>query len=174
MNKIRHAKKDDYAGIHEVNRRAFGREAEADLVDKLRLAPAYVAELEYVAESKDRIVGHVFFSMAHIRTEMESIPVLALAPMAVLPECQHKGIGYNLLTEALKKAKSLGYRAVIVVGHPGYYSRFGFRRLNEKQHLILKWKVPPENFMILELIPGSLEMIKGEVEYPAEFDKIAA
>ena len=98
---------------------AFGRPDEADLVGALR-ADGDVA-LSLVAVADGAVAGHVLFSpMA------APFPALALAPVAVLPERQGRGIGGALIREGLARAEARGWRGVFVLGEPAYYRRFGF------------------------------------------------
>ncbi len=156
----------DAAAIHEVNVAAFGGPAEAGLVDALLAADALTISL--VAELEGRVVGHIAFSPVQIAGERGVTNALALAPLAVLPGQQRKGIG-SLLTEAgLMEARRLGWELVIVLGHPEYYPRFGF--VPAKPHGILSpYEVPDEAFMVLELRPDALPKHHGMVIYHEAF-----
>jgi putative acetyltransferase len=139
---------------------AFGRPDEADLVEALHLEG--VVLLSQVAEEDGQIVGHVLFS----RMWIESIEAVALAPVAVLPEYQRRGIAAQLIRSGLNRLREQGERIVIVLGHPHYYERFGFSV--EKARALVS-PFPPEAFMALELTPGALEGVRGKVRYPAAF-----
>jgi putative acetyltransferase len=154
----------DHAAIREVNRRAFGTNAEGRLVDALR-AGGYV-RCSLVAERERRIVGHILFSDLPIATGRGPIPAVALAPMAVLPEHQRQGIGTALVRDGLARCGAAGLVAVIVVGHPEYYPRFGFSAALGAQ---IESPYPGPAFMLLELVPGSLAGVAGRVEYPPPF-----
>jgi putative acetyltransferase len=110
--------------IRSINEAAFGGSEEADLVDQLRTERD--ALLSLVAELKKRIVGHILFSRMWIETPRGLVPAVALAPMAVLPEYQRRGIGGRLIRYGLDLLRGRGEEIVIVVGHPDYYPRFGF------------------------------------------------
>jgi putative acetyltransferase len=114
----------DHEAIRHVNRIAFGQDAEARLVDALRDGGYVGASL--VAEQDGQVVGHILFSDLPIITEAGTVPSLALAPMAVLPEFQNQGIGSALVRRGLEVCKEQGHRIVVVVGHPQFYPRFGF------------------------------------------------
>jgi putative acetyltransferase len=94
--------------------------------------------------------------------------ILGLGPMAVRPDRQRRGIGSLLIRRGLARCRALGHGAVVVLGHPDYYPRFGFR----PAHL---WKlryeepVPEEVFMVLELQPGALRDVSGVIHYLPEF-----
>jgi putative acetyltransferase len=150
--------------VHSINIAAFGRTDEADLVDSLRAEG--VVLLSLVAESEKRIVGHILFSRMSIETATGSIPAAALAPVAVLPECQSQGIGGRLINRGLEFLRARGERIVIVLGHPDYYPRFGFSCENASS---LESPFPPDAFMAMELSRGALDGIRGKVKYPAAF-----
>jgi putative acetyltransferase len=155
---------DDLEAIREVNRQAFGREDEARLVDALR--EGGYARLSLVAEEAGRVVGHILFSDLPVVTPTGAVPALALAPLAVLPERQRQGIGSRLVREGLLACAGAGHRAVIVLGHPAYYPRFGFSAgLAER----LKAPFSGPAFMARELVPGALTGMTGEVRYPPPF-----
>jgi putative acetyltransferase len=154
----------DLEGIREVNRLAFGQEDEARLVDTLR-AGGYV-KLSLVAVEGERVVGHILFSDLPILTPQGTLSSLALAPMAVLPARQRQGIGSRLVREGLRACAEAGHRIVVVLGHPDYYPRFGFSaRLAER----LQAPFSGAAFMALELVPGALANVTGEVRYPPPF-----
>ncbi len=117
---------DDIRAIDVVNLSAFEGDTEAQLVGAVRASPGFVPELSLVAEFNGRIVGHVLLSKVHYRHAGGEQDILALAPMSVVPSQSHRGIGKALLDEALLRARKLGFPAVVVVGQPEYYERFGF------------------------------------------------
>ncbi len=156
--------REEQQAIHSVNEAAFGRRDEADLVDALRTEGVVLAAL--VAVLDERIVGHILFSRMSIETTDGSVPAAALAPMAVTPEYQRRGVGTRLIRDGLELLHASGEQIVIVVGHPNYYPRFGFS--SEKARL-LESPFPPEAFMAMELRPDSLRGIHGKVRYSAAF-----
>lgn len=155
---------DERAGIRAVNRAAFGRSDEADLVDQLRGDEHTLVSL--VAELEGSIAGHILFSRMWIRTSRGLVSAAALAPVAVLPEYQRQGIGGLLIRQRLELLRAQGERIVIVAGHPGYYPRFGFSSDKAK---MLDSPFPPEAFMAMELCAGALDGIRGPVVYPPAF-----
>jgi len=168
MITIQPEKEEYYTAIHELNVVAFGREDEAELVNKLRRSIDFIPRLSLVALIDGKVVGHILFSPVFIRTESTILPTLALAPMAVLPEFQNRGVGSELIREGLERCRTLGHKVVIVVGHPTYYPRFGFSSARAKG-LEAPFPVPDEAFMVIELVPGALNGISGMVIYPPAF-----
>ncbi len=121
---IRPERDDDLAAIRRVNQLAFGGEAEADLVDALRVGG--YADVSLVADVDGRVVGHILFSRITVTTEAGTVPALSLAPMAVLPDRQRQGIGKELVRAGLTVCREKGHDLVLVLGHPNYYPSFGF------------------------------------------------
>ncbi len=165
---IRQELKEDHTRIKEINDQAFEQEDEGKLVDKLRKKDQFIPELSLVAEVDKTVVGHILFYPGKINSANQKYTTLSLGPMSVLPEYQKKGIGGRLINEGLKLAKDLGFRSVIVVGHPEYYPKFGFTKAS-KWSIKVPFKVPNEVFMALEIVEGELQDKPGIIEYPAEF-----
>jgi putative acetyltransferase len=164
MMEIRRERPEDRAAIREIHERAFGRPAEADLVDALRGTEAFLPDLSLVAGDGTRLVGHILFSRAHLET---GAAVLALAPMAVLPERQRGGIGGQLIAAGLECARATDFPLVIVLGHPEYYPRFGFTPA-ARYGIIAPFPVPDEAWMAQPL-PSYRSTARGGVIYPAAF-----
>jgi putative acetyltransferase len=155
----------DHDAVREVNRLAFGRDDEARLVDALR--EGGFARVSMVAEVDSEVVGHILFSDLPIVTPHGIVEALALAPMAVVPSHQRQGVGSLLAREGLRLCRESGHRIVVVLGHPEFYPRFGFSAgLAER----LRSPFSGPAFMAVELTPGALEGIEGEVRYPPPFE----
>jgi putative acetyltransferase len=166
---VRAEKTEDLEAIRRVNVAAFGRESEADLVDQLRGA---ASTFSFVAVESEQIVGHIFFSPVEIEGECDdSSLILGLAPIAVLPKYQRKGIGSSLIQHSLEECTRLGCKAVFVLGHPEYYPKFGFVPAKEKG-LRCDYTVLEEAFMVLELESDALEGCVGMVKYRSEFNQL--
>ncbi|UCF12895.1 MAG: N-acetyltransferase [Thermoplasmatales archaeon] len=164
---IRREKKGDFNSINDVNKQAFKQNNESELIKRIRASKNFIPDLSLVAEVNGKIIGHILFSNINI-IGVEDYESLALAPMAVLPKFQKKGIGGRLNKEGLKKARELGYNSVIVVGHQDYYPRFGFERAS-KWKIKCPFEVPDKAFLAIELKDGALTEKLGIVEYPKEF-----
>ncbi|MCX5936135.1 MAG: N-acetyltransferase [Pseudanabaena sp. LacPavin_0818_WC45_MAG_42_6] len=168
--KIRAERLEDLKEICAVNIAAFEQENEAILVDRLR---GIDNTLSFVAEKSEQIVGHIFFSPVTLDGKCpEELMILGLAPLAVLPQYQRRGIGTLLVKHSLEKCTDLGCKAVVVLGSPAYYSRFGFISAKEKG-LKCEYQVPDDVFMVLELQNGSLDGCHGTVKYRLEFQECA-
>ena len=160
------------AAIYALNKLAFdGRDAEPRLVNVIRESESFIPELSLVAELDEQIVGHILFSRIHIETADQQVSTLALAPMAVLPQYQKRGIGSELIRRGLEQCKRLGWASVIVLGHPAYYPRFGFSAELAKL-LECPYGDIGDAWMALELAPGALNNVRGNVVYPAAFDNV--
>lgn len=162
--------------IYNLIKEAFKGEAhsdggEQDLVNRLRHSSSYIPQLSLVALEGEKIVGHIMFTKISIENKENKVAGLALAPLAVLPEYQKKGIGSNLIKEVLKIAKDLGYKSVVVLGSEQYYPKFGFK---EAIDFGVKppFEVPSKNFMVIELEKNSLKDVEGIVVYAKEFFEI--
>ncbi|MFN7133879.1 MAG: GNAT family N-acetyltransferase [Myxococcales bacterium] len=156
----------DHAAIRALNEEAFDGPGEARLVDALRSAGA--ATLSLVARRDGRVVGHLLLSPVRIESADGVRPALGLAPMAVARGLQRSGIGTALVREALARARDAGHGAVVVLGHPDYYPRFGFVRAS-RFGLTCEFPSPDEAFMAVELRPGCLAGAAGRVSYHAAF-----
>ncbi|MEU9334095.1 N-acetyltransferase [Streptomyces sp. NPDC048290] len=155
---------DDIPAIHEVVLAAFGRPAEADLVDALRADPAWIDGLSFVSvDAGGEVVGQALLTRCHIG----ETPALCLAPCAVLPAHQRTGAGSAAVRAALAAAKERGEYYVTVLGHPAYYPRFGFTRAST-HGIGLSIDVPDEALMALTLDP-SHPLPGGTIRYAAPF-----
>jgi putative acetyltransferase len=140
---------------------------EARLVEALRDTDVHVPELCLVAVAQGSIGGHIMFSRARLQFGAQ---VLALAPMAVLPEHQRKGAGGALLAEALNRAEETEFPLVVVVGHADYYPGFGFEPA-DPLGITAPFDVPPEAWMAYRL-PAYTPQARGTVIYPEAFASV--
>lgn len=156
----------DVAAVRHVNAAAFPTPAEARLVDVLRDSASDTISL--VAEvDGNYIVGHIFFSPVTI-DGLPRLKLAGLAPMAVLPGYQRRGIGSALVTAGLDRCRDAGFDGVVVLGHPEFYPRFGFASASRFK-IRCEYDAPDEVFMIVELQAGALNGVSGIVRYHAAF-----
>ena len=169
---IRQESSSDFTEISELIRKEFlqfdEKPSEPQLVINLRNNEAHVPKLCVVAVIRNKVVGHIFYTNLKLKHKPKAIKFLALAPVSVLPEYQGKGIGSILIKETISEARSLGYGAIILVGHAKYYSRFGFKKLSSSK-LKLPFEVPDENAMILELSTEICQRVTGILQYDKAF-----
>lgn len=121
---IRTATPRDREAIRKVEEHAFGRRAEAALVDALVAADEAVIEL--VAEDQGKVVGHILFSRIRVRNGPREFPAVALAPLAVEPSFHRMGIGGSLIRAGHLRLEQAGEALSVVLGDPAYYGRFGY------------------------------------------------
>jgi putative acetyltransferase len=169
MLAIRLETHEDIPAIHRVNRLAFDRESEADLVDKLREENAIILSL--VAVEDNQVFGHILITPVTVHAEDSHWEAVALGPMAVLPSHQRRGVGSALIHAAFDELKKMGHFVVIVLGHPEYYPRLGFV---PSKPLGICWDndVPEEVFMVAELKEGALNGRTGVVHYHPAFSGV--
>ena len=169
MATIHYERPDDRPAVREVNELAFGRPAEAELVDRLRERGKVTLSL--VAVENDQVVGHILFSRVRIGSAGESVAAVGLAPMAVLPAFQNRGIGSQLVRNGLDECRRAGCAAVVVLGHPHFYPRFGFVPAS-RYDIRCEYQVRDEVFMAIELQPGALANCTGIAKYETEFNSV--
>jgi putative acetyltransferase len=166
---VRPERPEDQPDIYHVNREAFGQDEEADLVDAIRRAGA--ATLSLVAVRDGQVVGHILFSPVSIASHETTHPAVGLGPLAVLPDYQGQGVGSSLVQAGLAACREAGHGIVIVLGHPDYYPRFGFRPASLDG---ISWEhdAPDEAFMVVELREGALAGVSGVARYHPAFDGV--
>jgi predicted N-acetyltransferase YhbS len=173
---IREEFKEEYNKTEEIVKKSFlnqkySNKKEHFLVNRIRKSDAFIPELSLVAIDENKeTVGYILLSKITIADNDKIVDSLTLAPVAVLPEYQRKGIGSKLIHHALKKAKNMGYHSVIVLGHKDYYPKFGFKQAHF-WNIRAPFEVPNEFFMALELTENSLEKVQGVVHYSDAFSE---
>ncbi len=167
MIPIRKEQPGDEEQIRFVNTRAFGQNAEADIVDTLRrTCPEGVS----LVALRDRIIaGHILFTPAEIVSAKGSFHGMGLAPMSVLPELQRQGIGSALVRAGIEEIRRASQPFIIVLGHPTYYPRFGFVPASRCGITSEYNGVPDEAFMMLVLDESALAGVAGTAKYRPEF-----
>ncbi len=164
---IRPERQADFAKIHRLVEAAFGGAAEADLVDGLRADGDVLASL--VAELDGEVVGHLLFSSLPIAHEDGTIRGAALAPLCAAPARQGQGVGSALVRAGIEACIGLGLEAIVVLGQPGYYARFGFSA-EAAREIRSPYSGGPA-FMALSLKPGP--GLRGEARYAPAFARMS-
>jgi len=163
---IREATGSDLEALLEAERQAFGAEGPeiVALVKSLLIDPTAKPLLSLVALDNRRVIGHILFTSAWVVLK-EKTPAALLAPLAVVPDRQNRGVGGELVTEGLKRLAEQGVKLVFVLGHPGYYPRYGFKPAGP-----LGFDAPypitdreADAWMVRELSPGVIDGINGKV-----------
>jgi len=170
---IREEQKKDHPAVFQIVEKAFEKmkyssHTEQFIVEKLRKDEAFVPELSLVAELDDELVGYIILSKIKIDNGNQLFDALTLGPVAVLPKLHGKSIGSQLINEAHKRAKELGHKVVILLGHKDYYPRFGYE-LMQKYGISLPFEASPENCMVFGLTPDALKGVSGKVIYSKPF-----
>jgi len=158
--------------VADVLTAAFPTDAEARLVHALAVDdPALVDGLSLGAYRGGELVAYLLFTRVWVGGEANH--AVSLAPVAVHPDAQGEGIGTLLMLDGLRRAKAAGEGAVIVLGHPEYYARFGFEPARP-YGIEPPWDgIPDEAWLVRELEPGALDALAGLVQYPAAFNEVA-
>ncbi|MHC4265625.1 MAG: GNAT family N-acetyltransferase [Planctomycetota bacterium] len=168
MIEIRQEQPEDIPAIRIINELAFGQPQEANIIDNLRENCPDVLSL--VAVQEGQIIGHILFSPAVIENDEDQVHGMGLAPMAVIPDYQRKGVGSMLVTAGIEKIKQTSCPFIITLGHPEFYPCFGFERASI-YGLKSQWEVPDEAFMVLILDTAVMSDVSGTVRYREEFNE---
>ena len=163
----------DLDQIHDLHRAAFRGPAEAELVDAVRASSGFVPELSLVAVAADgSVLGHIMLSRVDFDpdgTEAQRQPVLALAPLAVLPPHWDWGIGSALSEAALSLADRGDEPFVAVLGAPSFYGRFGFTPAADAG-IRSPYDAAGAAYQVRPL--GGHEIVPGTVHYPSVFREV--
>ena len=165
---IRSERPEDRVAIREVHVQAFGDADAANLVDLLR--DRKKAPISLVAVAGEKVVGHIMFSPITISEAPEDFRGIGLAPLAVQPDYQNRGIGSQLARAGLDACIQGSYDVVVVLGHKSYYPRFGFSRAKDFD-LDNEYNAT-DAFMVMELKPAALRTVRGLVRYAPEFAEV--
>jgi putative acetyltransferase len=171
---IRESDADDFDRVLDVEKRAFGNDKEAQLVADLLGDPTAKPTLSLLAFQDDKAVGHILFTRAYINDRAEQPLFHILAPLAVVPENQKRGVGGLLIREGLRRLKEMGSKMVLVLGHMDYYPKFGFLPDAGKRGYSAPYPIPQEfsdAWMVQSLIPEGFQIDEGKVLCAVELSK---
>lgn len=161
--RIERASEADLDVIMQVHREAFAREDEALLVAALLRDPTAQPATSLLAYEGDRAIGHVLFTKMVISDSPFDVSSAILAPLAVVPSFQRKGVGRALIEHGTRLLASTGVKYVFVLGEPGYYTRFGFLPAIPHGLHAPYQIVPEEAWMVRSLVPNFLGTVSGRV-----------
>ena len=163
---IHPARLEELPAVSRVHQQAFGgRSNEARLVELLHARGQ--APISLVAAQAGQVVGHVLFSPVWLEPPAPGLDALGLAPIGVLPAYQRQGLGSRLIQAGLQACRETGCAAVVVLGDPAYYRRFGF--VPARDYGLGSDYGAGEEFRVVELRPDALAGIHGTVKYQPEF-----
>jgi len=169
--RITEASADDLQDVLVVEREAFGEDDEAELVRNLLNDPSSRPLLSLVAWDGDRPVGHILFTAARLKGASRDVSVAILAPLAVVPERQLRGIGGSLIEQGIDRLGESGVELVFVLGHPGYYPRHGFEPAG-RLGLEAPYPISPADaWMVRALRPGVIGRVRGTIACAEAMDR---
>jgi len=165
---IRQENQDEFKQIYDLVKVAFQTAKvsdgkEQDFVERLRKSSNYIPELALVAEVNQQLIGHIMLTRSYISNCGHRTETLLLAPVSVVLEYRNKGVGSKLIRRSFELARSAGYKSIVLVGDPSYYSRFGFRKSVDFGIRCLQ-NIPEEYVLVCELVPGALNGISGTID----------
>jgi len=166
---IRKSTEADRGDIEKIHTKAFGEKKGpeiAELVNGLFDDKTAMPLLSLVAVENDQLIGHILYTKSVLTGNDKPISIRLLAPLAVLPDAQSKGVGSKLIKEGISQLRDAGVELVFVLGHPEYYPRCGFTTAG-----VLGFEAPypiPEEhadaWMVQALEDGVIGHVKGKVQ----------
>jgi putative acetyltransferase len=169
---IREALKVDFDKVLYVERTAFGSDEEAKLVSDLIGDESAKPIVSLLAIENDQAVGHIMFTKACLEPK-SPLSIAILAPLAVVPDSQGRGIGGKLIEYGLKALSDIGIDLVFVLGYPQYYSRHGFKPAG-KLGFAAPYPIAEQNadaWMVQALNPEAIRAFSGKVVCANKLDK---
>ena len=163
--RIRESLESDLRDVLHVESQAFGNDKESELVNNLLSDSSAMPLLSLMAFNDERAIGHILFSRVRLADTEDSISAVILAPLAVIPEEQGRGVGGQLIEEGLRLLSESGVELVFVLGHPEYYPSHGFRPAGALG-FDAPYPIPEEHanaWMVQELRPGAIGSVSGRV-----------
>ncbi|MDX2446449.1 MAG: N-acetyltransferase [Desulfobacterales bacterium] len=151
--------------VLRIETEAFGHSKESKLVNDLLNDDSAKPLLSLLAIDEDEAIGHILFTRVRITGNEDALSAMILAPLAILPEAQGKGVGGKLIKEGLKQLSDLGIDLVFVLGHPEYYPRFGFKPAGARG-FEAPYPIPTKDasaWMVQEFKPGVIDNFSGKI-----------
>ncbi|MGI9317798.1 MAG: GNAT family N-acetyltransferase [bacterium] len=174
--KIKRATESDLDDVLYVERQAFGEDEGPEIIELVKGLlndPTAMPLLSLLAISDDRAIGHILFTKACLRNDINSISSVILAPLAVIPDAQGEGVGGQLIKEGVRLLSETDNELVFVLGHPDYYPRYGFKPACVLG-FIPPYPIPVEHsnaWMVQELRPGVIGSVNGKVRCADALDQ---
>ncbi len=162
---IREATEADFNDVFSVEKEAFGNDIVANLVKDLLNDPSAKPFYSLLAFDNEKAVGHILFTSARLEGRQTAGSISLLAPLAVIPGYQKKGVGGALIKRGLQHLSNTGVDLVFVLGHPEYYPRHGFKPAGVRG-FEAPYPIPQENanaWMVQELRPGAIDAVSGKL-----------
>ena len=174
---IRPERESEFPAIYSLIKTAFETAKvkdgdEQDFAEQLRKGNSYIPELALVVEKDGELIAHIMLTRASVTTSAGSFEGLLLAPVSVLLQHRNQGVGTKLITEAMERAKTMGFKAVFLAGDRNYYSRFGFVPAR-RYGIRLAQELPDDlidNIMACELVPNALEHVSGILDFGCDHE----
>lgn len=163
----------DAAAVRAIQLAAFPTDAEARLIDALRVSGDYARGWSLLAEVDGAVVGQCLLTAVTLeRADGSRIEgrVVALGPIAVLPAWQGRRVGGRLMAAAIERSEAAGTAAIVLLGHPTYYPRFGFESAREQG--LLPPDAWPDEAWLARRLPAWTPDDVGVVRYAAPFMEI--
>lgn len=164
---IRGETPDERHASEEIVRAAYGREAEVQLLQALRLSAEFNPKLSVVAANGPELLGYALYARVTV-VGSAVVPSAALAVMAVKQDRRRLGVAERLVRHGLERCRGIGIQLVFAAGHPQYFERIGFR-LAVPLGLKADWAVPEDQYTVFDLHGSRLGAVSGTVSYPAAF-----
>lgn len=161
---IRETRDADLKDILFVEREAFNSNKEADLTKDMLADHSAKPALSLIAYIGEQPVGYILFTKAHFSNNSK-VAISCLAPLAVIPKFQKRGIWGSLVKRGLELLSKAHVGLVFVLGHPEYYPRYGFTPAG-KRGFEAPYPIPEEHanaWMVHTLRPGVVGSVSGKV-----------
>ncbi|MCP4122090.1 MAG: N-acetyltransferase [Bacteroidetes bacterium] len=164
----------DFRDVLEVESQAFGSDEEAGLTADLFHDETALPVLSLLAFHHGEAVGHILFTRAYLDGVLDCPLLYILAPLAVRPQYQGRGIGGQLIKRGIQLLKEMGTELIFVLGHKSYYPKFGFIPDARKQGFSAPYPIPEANagaWMVMKLNKGAPKCPTGTIRCAESMNK---